>query len=378
MRICASRNFTGMHRKFISTFCDPQNGCDLEISIFEEVGDDILTGLYVEPVSGNAYAVYGGVPIFLPRAIPAEFIDQYGDRLKSLAQQYPGLKVEAGYVNTRWSFSLEWETHTERQMDSTWGMSTQSRYEQFLLETGIDEDEIDGIKILDAGCGNGLLTEYIAEQGGIVFGVDFSTSVFAAERRRTSPNCCFLQCDLQQLPFRSGTFQVIISNGVIHHTPDPEKTFRRVAEKVAEGGRFYVWLYSRKGSHAWRLKRRVFDGLRMGFSRAPVPVQKVGVQSVTALLYGAYRLAGKQLDRDTLQVNIYDSITPRWRHYHTPEEVSRWYYEQGFGPVTLTHWDNRYGFGVVATRQHMEQTPGEHYVAHSSSPALDRQICEHR
>lgn len=358
----AHPNLISMHRQFTSFFCDPQNGRDLVFEAFEEDGENLLAGLFFEPESGNAYGLYRGVPVFLPEGIPGDFIDRYGDRLRALQQRHPALKIRRGEPTTSWSFSLEWEAHADHRLDSTWGMSTRSRYEQFLLETGTSEAEIAGRKILDAGCGNGMLTEQLARQGSLAFGADYSTSVFAAEQRRTAPGCCFLQCDLRQLPFKPATFHLVVSNGVIHHTPDPKLTFERIAEKTAEGGRFYLWLYSRKGSVPWRVKRRVFDLLRVVFSRAPNPVQKQAVRAITGLLYGAYRLAGAEMDRATLLVNIYDSITPRWRSYHTPEQVSAWYHEQGFGPVTLTHWDNRYGFGVVATRLPMTQTPGEHYV----------------
>ena len=35
--------------------------------------------------------------------------------------------------------------------------------------------------------------------------------------------------------------------------------------------------------------------------------------------------------------------------------------EVGFGPVTLTLWDNPYGFGVVGTHTPQDATPGIHY-----------------
>ena len=45
--------------------------------------------------------------------------------------------------------------------------------------------------------------------------------------------------------------------------------------------------------------------------------------------------------------------------------MSKWYHHLGFGPVTVSHWDNRYGFGVVAKRIELDENnlnvPGENY-----------------
>ena len=30
----------------------------------------------------------------------------------------------------------------------------------------------------------------------------------------------------------------------------------------------------------------------------------------------------KNIDKNELNINMYDSLTPRWRHYHTPEEIA--------------------------------------------------------
>jgi len=72
-------------------------------------------------------------------------------------------------------------------------------------------------------------------------------------------------------------------------------------------------------------------------------------------------LFGKKLNWQTLKIDMYDSITPRWRHYHTPEEISSWFFKAGFGPVIVTNWDTKYGFGGLGIREPMPQTPGIHF-----------------
>ena len=353
-----------MHKQFISSFVDPIDLTNLDFYEFDSENDNVLAGLFVNSSKNSAYALFQGVPIFLQNAIPSDFIGSYKSKIEDFKGKFPKVIISAN-DNPDWSFSLEWQAHGDNQMDSTWGMTTQSRVQQFYQETLTSESEVQTQVLLDAGCGNGLLTEALSHKTKMVVGADFSTSVFMAEKRRKSPSCCFIQCDLRYLPFKAEFFDIIVSNGVIHHTDNTEFTFHKMAAKTRVGGMCYIWLYSRKGSLGWRIKRRFFDLLRVVVCRMPSFIQTAAVNMLTNILFMMYSISGKKLDKQTLHVDMYDSITPRWRYYHTPEEVSKWYHHLGFGPVTVSHWDNRYGFGVVAKRIELDENnlnvPGENY-----------------
>jgi SAM-dependent methyltransferase/uncharacterized protein YbaR (Trm112 family) len=350
-----------MHSKFIDFFFDPIGNERLNLYSFKKENENILSAIFVNKKSGMAYPVYNGVPVFLSNSFPLEFIKQFSNEIQKVKNEIPNLVIQKSINKNDWSFSLEWEAHSKLNMTTTWGMSLESRYEQFLYETQSLDENLNDKLLLDAGCGNGLLTEYFSKKGLISIGIDFSTSVFDAEKRRTSDNCCFVQGDLMSPPFRNDTFDIIVSNGVLHHTPRTEITFKTVANKVKKNGKLYLWLYSRKGTIFWRFKRRVFDYLRIVICRMPPFGKKVSVKAIAFFLYSVYLMLGKKLDKNTLIIDIYDSVTPRWRHYHTPEEISRWFYEAGFGPVSITYWDTKYGFGSMALKKKMLNTPGEHF-----------------
>lgn len=351
-----------MLSKFISFFCDPVSKEPLKLFSFESQKDNILSGLFANPNSGMAYPIINGVPVFLPYSFAPPFLEKHKESIQSVKNEIRNLNIQTATSENTWSFSLEWQAHSNLEMDTTWGMTLQSRYEQFLYETQSLNDSLTGKIMLDAGCGNGLHTEYLSKQGIEIIGLDFSTSVFDAEKRRTSENCCFAQGDLMMPPFRNETFEIVVSNGVLHHTPNTETTFRSVAKTVKQNGKFYLWLYSRKGTIYWKFKRRVFDYLRMIICRLPAAGKKIAVQFIASLLYYLYLIGGKKLDKNTLLIDIYDSVTPRWRYYHTPEEISRWFYEAGFGPLSVTNWDTKYGFGSMAVKTPLVKTPGEHFT----------------
>jgi ubiquinone/menaquinone biosynthesis C-methylase UbiE len=354
-----------MHIQFNSTWYDPYEGTQLNLIVFEQINDNILHGIFINSNSSSCYPLFQGVPIFLKDAFPKDFILKFSNQINDLKRQFPNLIISSQNATNDWSFSLEWQAHGENEMNTTWGMTTSSRVKQFFIETQLSNQEVKSKLVLDAGCGNGLLTEALSEHCNLIIGADYSTSVFQAEKRRTSANCCFIQCDLRYLPFKSGAIDVIVSNGVIHHTKSTSETFAKMADKTALNGSCYIWLYSRKGSLFWQIKRLIFDFLRIIVCRLPESMQKLVVNILTNCIYFLYKISGSSIEKSTLHVDMYDSVTPRWRNYHTPEEVSKWYYEKGFGPVTVSHWDNRYGFGVVAKRVQLNSngmlTPGENF-----------------
>ena len=348
-----------MHVSFLTFLCDPYDKCSLIYIPFESVNSNLVNGIFINEASLQAYPLFEGVPIFLKESFPQKYLKRFGDQIIELRQQYPGLKIIPD-KNRYWSFSAEWHEHSVLGINTTWGMTIEKRYEQALLELQTAETDLAGKYLLDAGCGNGLLTEYFSTRGAVSFGLDFSTSVFVAEKRRKSDTVCFVQGDLKDCPFQVGTFDIVYSPGVIHHTPNTEEAFYRLAVYVKEKGKLYVWLYSRKGNVVWRAKRLAFDFVRTIVCRVPNSAQKALVNVFSVIVYPF--VVGR-VDWETHRVNIYDAITPRWRHYHTPEEVSKWYFKAGFGPIVLTHWDHPFGFGVVAISGRMRRTPGMSYHA---------------
>ena len=69
--------------------------------------------------------------------------------------------------------------------DRTWGFAA-SRIDHFLEQLNIREADIAGKLVLDAGCGNGVLSNAVAGLGASVVATDISDSVFAASRRFAS------------------------------------------------------------------------------------------------------------------------------------------------------------------------------------------------
>jgi SAM-dependent methyltransferase len=91
-----------------------------------------------------------------------------------------------------------------------------------------------GERILDLGCGHGVLTAEIAAAGADVLGVDLSEELLAAARAR---GLTVLRMDGHALPFR-GEFDAVFSNAALHWMRRPELVIAGVARALKPGGRF--------------------------------------------------------------------------------------------------------------------------------------------
>jgi SAM-dependent methyltransferase/uncharacterized protein YbaR (Trm112 family) len=103
--------------------------------------------------------------------------------------------------------------------------------------------------VLEVGCGTGQLTNFLGMSWGrTVIGADLclnSLRLAKSFRDRFSiANTQFVQANLFRLPFEDHTFDLVICNGVLHHTSDPEAGFRALARKVKPGGRVIIGLYN--------------------------------------------------------------------------------------------------------------------------------------
>lgn len=110
---------------------------------------------------------------------------------------------------------------------------------QRLVRNGIFKHSFSG-KVLDAGCGNGRYTRALAKfSGATLYGIDFSMlNINVANMRNKDSGLplSFLQADLHRIPFESNTFDVVFSNGVVHHMKNPEIAVQEMIRVLKEGG----------------------------------------------------------------------------------------------------------------------------------------------
>jgi SAM-dependent methyltransferase/uncharacterized protein YbaR (Trm112 family) len=338
----------------------------LQLRAYKSVGQEEVIDGMLSCSCGAAYPVRGGVPCMVPGArLPQAFLQSYHERL---AIDAPTLLRLPAATGAEFSFSWQWNEHAYD--DLTWELRLEQRVKLFYRYTGMRPDEVRNISLLDAGCGNGTFSAELALQGFNVTALDFSDGALRAYQyqmfqsrvtEEASARLSYVQGDLQSPPFPDGQFDLIYSDGVLHHTPDTRKTFMAIAPKVKVGGRLFVWLYRSDTVGAQSLKRAAVKTVRratgwMSYSSrlSLCYVAAFGILSALRVL----RLCGYR-GRPVIPVrqkaiNLFDTITPTYNHEHTPAETRAWFLEAGFTDVReVTIHDfrlGRGGFAMIGTR----------------------------
>lgn len=103
--------------------------------------------------------------------------------------------------------------------------------------------------VLDIGCGAGRVLGVLARRGIRCIGLDRSrVSVEMIVERYRRPG---VVGDNLHLPFADETADVLISDGVIHHTDDPAAAFAENCRVLKPAGSMYMAVYKPYGRYPW-------------------------------------------------------------------------------------------------------------------------------
>jgi SAM-dependent methyltransferase len=253
------------------------------------------------------------------------------------------------------NFGFQWNRFRQTQLDSYSGRSV-SR-ERFLRATDWEPAALEGLTILDAGCGAGRFAEIALSLGATVFAVDYSRAVEACrENFRSHPNLHVVQGNIYSLPFPENCFDAIYCLGVLQHTPDPRRAFLSLPRHLKPGGRLAVDIYQGGWIRAlntkyWlrpltsrlpqdRLFRAVersvpfFLSLSIHAGRIPV-VGKVARRLLPVANYdGMFGLDRRQL-KEWAVLDTFDMLSPEYDQPQTPRALHRWTHEAGLQEIEV-------------------------------------------
>jgi SAM-dependent methyltransferase len=235
------------------------------------------------------------------------------------------------------SFGFEWTLHRQTQVDSKSGRN--DSLDRFTQTVGLGPAELQDRLVLDVGVGSGRYAEIAAGHGARVVGIDLSRAVEAAAEN-LGRRALIAQADLFDSPFADGTFDVIYSVGVLHHTPDTATAVRALAPLVKPGGTLAIWVYARSDSY------RMADRYRRVTTRMSAR-SLYRLCRVIAKLDRLYRLPvvgnrlryllpiSTQADPEWRVLDTFDWYAPRYQWKHTEAEVVGWFRDLGFESIEV-------------------------------------------
>jgi SAM-dependent methyltransferase/uncharacterized protein YbaR (Trm112 family) len=294
------------------------------------------------------FPVLHGLPILLPytTASHREFDSVHGAAINKLGLNYesPDIEPVPGERFVLRSFSQEWLDYSYDGV--LWGWSYEDREAMFLTEMGRDVPQRKPCRFLEIGCGIGVVTSFAEKHfGGETVGLDLSLAVMRASKRfKGNPFLHFVQASLWKMPFAEGSFDLLYSHGVLHHTYDTHEAFRRVAPLCREGGRTYIWIYGTADTKAGPLRRAAFlfeRAVRPVFARMPGSLVNILIAPFAVLYMGINILQRSTGDvREPYNYSralhaARDRLTPLFAHRTDPETVANWFRDAQYEDIEL-------------------------------------------
>jgi SAM-dependent methyltransferase len=301
------------------------------------------SGDWLESAAGRRYPIVGDIP---------RFVDEVDPRQAQTAGSF-------GY---KWTRGVDWGFKPGHQ-EVVWAFWR----DVFGWESPADlQSMVSGKIVLDAGCGSGMSLGQFVDWPAEVAAVDISQAIDSCRGHfGDRPHVSFAQADLCRLPFADEVFDVVWSNGVLHHTPSVFASLQAIVRHLKRGGLVIFYIYVKKPpirefvddhvrgliapaepEEAWR-RAEAITALGRSLSAITQPLEIVQDVPELGIVRGTYNLQrflyyhvmkcywndALSFD-DNTHVN-FDWYHPMYAHRHSADEVRGWLSELSLDLVSL-------------------------------------------
>jgi glycosyltransferase involved in cell wall biosynthesis/ubiquinone/menaquinone biosynthesis C-methylase UbiE len=168
--------------------------------------------------------------------------DAYKDQVQN---QWNSNPVGPQYAKVHRPHTLEWYQEIEAHRYGVYG--------PWMLEV-MEFSEHKGHDLLEIGAGIGTDLSQFARHGANVTDLDLSAGHMAHAKENFALrglNARFVHHDAERLPFDDNSFDVVYSNGVLHHTPNTRQVVGEIKRVLRPGGKAIIMMYAEDSLHYW-------------------------------------------------------------------------------------------------------------------------------
>ncbi|MBK5957168.1 hypothetical protein CCR97_02960 [Rhodoplanes elegans] len=171
--------------------------------------------------------------------VAGRLIDNAGGQIVPIVDGIPRFVMGENYAD---GFGLQWNVFRSTQLDSRSGRKLS--FQRFWEGTKWRPRDLYGKRVLEAGSGAGRFTEVLLDAGAIVTTFDLSEAVVANRLNNAAGGeVVFFQGNIYDIPCQDAAFDYVFCYGVLQHTPEPDRAFQALVQKVKPGGRISIDYY---------------------------------------------------------------------------------------------------------------------------------------
>jgi uncharacterized protein YbaR (Trm112 family)/SAM-dependent methyltransferase len=306
-----------------------------------EAASAVKEGVLYSEESGKWFPIVNYTPIMLdfPTPLHAEFKERNAAKSDVLTRySMADGQPREGELFVQKTFTAQWDLLNHDNVSFGYTPAQRDEFTKIEFDWPPKVLEQSPLKILEVGAGSGFETASLERvTQGEIYGFDLNLAlVRKGHLLAANPFINNSIASAFRLPLRPRTFQVVYSNGVLHHTYSTKLAFDAVERFRADDGVVCIWVYAyedydnSRSAALWYVAEWTF---RPTIARLPSFWQNMVVKTMAWHL-GRQLRKGGMLNREKWTAkDVEHSARDRWTclyaHRHSFKEVITWFQEKG-------------------------------------------------